>query len=117
VSLRDQILKAKDISSELMEIKEWEVTVEIRTMTARERATLMENALDPNTGQVIMSKVYPEVAIATVYDPETGKPVFDKSDIDALLGKSGIIIERIAQKALQVSGLTNDETAKLGKDS
>jgi hypothetical protein len=117
VSLRDQIFKAKDISSELMEIKEWGVTVEIRTMTARERATLMENALDPDTGQAVMSKIYPEVAIATVYDPETGQPVFEKGDIDALLGKSGTVIERIAQKALQVSGLSNEESGKLGKGS
>jgi hypothetical protein len=44
VSLRDQIMKAKDISGELMEIKEWGVKVEIRTMTARQRATVLENA-------------------------------------------------------------------------
>ena len=45
MSLRDQIMKAKDINGELMDIKEWGVKVEIRTMTARERAKMPQPAL------------------------------------------------------------------------
>ncbi len=117
VSIRDQIMKAKDISGELMEIKEWGVKVEIRTMTARQRARVMENAIDPVTGKSSISVIYPEIAIACVFDPESGEPVFSIEDKDALLEKSGAVLEKIASKAMTLSGLTEEASASLGKGS
>ncbi len=117
VSIRDQIMKAKDISGELMEIKEWGVKVEIRTMTARQRARVMENAIDPLTGKSSISVIYPEIAIACVFDPESGEPVFTNDDKDALLEKSGAVLEKIASKAMTLSGLTEEASASLGKGS
>jgi len=117
VSIRDQIMKAKDISGELMEIKEWGVKVEIRTMTARQRARVMENAIDPVTGKSSISVIYPEIAIACVFDPESGEPVFTIEDKDALLEKSGAVLEKIASKAMTLSGLTEEASASLGKGS
>ena len=117
VSIRDQIMKAKDISGELMEIKEWGVKVEIRTMTARQRARVMENAIDPITGKSSISIIYPEIAIACVFDPESGEPVFTIDDKDALLEKSGAVLEKIASKAMTLSGLTEEASASLGKGS
>ena len=117
VSLRDQIMKAKDISGELMEIKEWGVKVEVRTMTARQRARVMENAIDPITGKSSISIIYPEIAIACVFDPESGEPVFTIDDKDALLEKSGAVLEKIASKAMTLSGLTEEASASLGKGS
>jgi hypothetical protein len=117
VSIRDQIMKAKDISGELMEIKEWGVKVEIRTMTARQRARVMENAIDPITGKSSISVIYPEIAIACVFDPESGEPVFTIDDKDALLEKSGAVLEKIASKAMTLSGLTEEASASLGKGS
>ena len=117
VSIRDQIMKAKDISGELMEIKEWGVKVEIRTMTARQRARVMENAIDPVTGKSSISVIYPEIAIACVFDPESGEPVFTIDDKDALLEKSGAVLEKIASKAMTLSGLTEEASASLGKGS
>lgn len=117
VSIRDQIMKAKDISGELMEIKEWGVKVEVRTMTARQRARVMENAIDPVTGKSSISIIYPEIAIACVFDPESGEPVFTVDDKDALLEKSGAVLEKIASKAMVLSGLTEEASASLGKGS
>jgi len=117
VSIRDQIMKAKDISGELMEIKEWGVKVEVRTMTARQRARVMENAIDPVTGKSSISIIYPEIAIACVFDPESGEPVFTIDDKDALLEKSGAVLEKIASKAMVLSGLTEEASASLGKGS
>jgi hypothetical protein len=110
-------MKAKDISGELMEIKEWGVKVEIRTMTARQRARVMENAIDPLTGKSSISGIYPEIAIACVFDPESGEPVFSIEDKDALLEKSGAVLEKIASKAMTLSGLTEEASASLGKGS
>jgi len=38
--LRGKIFSADDITRELLEVPEWKVTVEIRSMTAGQRATL-----------------------------------------------------------------------------
>jgi hypothetical protein len=103
-SLRETIFAADDIQSESVEIPEWGVTVEVRTMTAADRTTLQTNSTSAD-GKVDMTKFMPSVVIATVHDPETGLPVFQASDVPALLSKSGVIIERLAQKALQISGM------------
>lgn len=117
MSIRDQIMKAKDITSEMLEIKEWGVTVEVRTMTARERARVMENSVDPNTGKASISTMYPEIAISCVYDPESGEKVFDNKDKELLLDKSGAVLEKIAQVAMKLSGMTEESQGELGKDS
>lgn len=103
-SLRETIFSANDILSEAVEIPEWGVTVEVRTMTAADRTTLQTNSTSAD-GKVDMTKFMPAVVIATVHDPETGEPVFQQSDIPALLSKSGVVVERLAQKALQMSGM------------
>jgi hypothetical protein len=105
MSLRDSIFSADDITKELMEVPEWGVTVEIRSMTAAERAKLGEGATQGDKTDVGL--MYALTVIATVYDPETGLPVFTENDKEAILSKSGAVIERLATKALGSSGLTD----------
>ena len=117
MSIRDQIMKAKDISGKKLEIEEWGVTVEVRTMTARERAEVVENAIDPVTGKTSIGIMYPQIAISCVYDPETGEKIFTPQDKELLLDKSGAVLEKIAQLAMELSGMTEASGAELGKDS
>ena len=41
--LADQIRAAHDVSAELYDIPEWDVTVELRSMSARQRAAFASN--------------------------------------------------------------------------
>lgn len=104
MSLREQIFSADDITKELVEVPEWGVTVEIRSMTAAERAKLGENATAGDKTDVGL--MYALTVIASVYDPETGLPVFTDQDRAAILSKNGSVVERLATKALGSSGLT-----------
>jgi hypothetical protein len=113
MNLRDQIFEVDDITKEIVEVPEWEVTVEIRSMTAAERAGLTESASGNGT-KVNIALMYALCVIATVYDPETGLPVFKDSDKEAILSKNGAVIERLATKAMGQSGMTEkaiDEAA------
>lgn len=117
MNLRDKIFSADDIPSEKITVKEWGVDLLIKGMTAGERVTLMQNAYDPKTEQVNMSKVYPDVVVACAHDPASGEPVFSDSDKEALMGKSSAAIERIADVGLRLSGIGKTEQDAAGKDS
>lgn len=112
MNLREQIFSADDIAKELVEVPEWGVSVEIRAMTAAERAKLGENAMVGDKTNVGL--MYALTVIASVYDPETGLPVFTDNDREAILSKSGAIIERLATKALGYSGLTEKAVDEAG---
>ncbi len=117
MSLKDSILAAQDIPTETLEVEEWNVTLLIKGMTAGERVKLMQSAFDQDTGQVNMAAVYPDIVVGCVHDPETGSPVFDESDKEALMGKSSAAIENIASVGLRLSGIGKNEKDAAGKDS
>jgi len=105
MSLRDKIFSSDDIKKELVEVPEWGVSVEIRSMTALERSKLMENAASSD-GKINIGSMYALTVISTVYDPESGLPIFTDKDREAVLSKNGAVVERLATIAMGNSGLT-----------
>lgn len=106
MSLRDKILQAPDIASEMVEVPEWDVTVEVRGMSGADRARIFEAVTEG--GEIKASMLYAETVIATAYDPETGAPVFDESDVSALMQKSAQAIDRLAKVGLRLSGMEGE---------
>jgi hypothetical protein len=117
MNLKDTILATQDIPSEEINVKEWNVTLLLKGMTAGERVKLMQSAFDQDSGQVNMAAVYPDIVVACTYDPETGEAVFSDSDKDALMGKSSAAIESIASVGLRLSGIGKEQEDAAGKDS
>ena len=116
-SLRDKILAAQDIPTEVVNIPEWGVDVLVRGMSAGDRITLMQNAFDQTTQQVNMSIVYPDVVVSCAFDPTTSEPIFAEADKAAILAKSSAAVERLANVGLRLSGIGKDEQDAAGKDS
>lgn len=112
MSLREKIFSVDDIAKELVEVPEWGVTVELRAMTAAERAKLGESAMVGDKTDVGL--MYALTVIASVYDPESGLPIFTFADKEAILSKSGSVIERLATKSLGQSGLTEKAVDEAG---
>lgn len=115
-NIREQILGAKDIRSETVAVPDWGVTVEIRGLTGTQRARLMKNGFDAR-GTVDFERLYPELIIASTFDPATGQPVFEEADREALNAKSGAALEQLAQAAMRISGLSPDAGAVAEKNS
>ena len=113
MSLRDKILNAKDIDEKIVEIKEWGCSVMVRSMTGKERAVFLKNTSNGET--LDFEKMYPELVIATCYDPETKEKVFEKTDRDVINSKSASAIEKIAKVALEISGLGEGSQDKIKK--
>ena len=116
MSIRDRILSADDTHSKLVEIPEWGVTVEVRSMSGASRASLMQASVESG-GIVDMMKIYPDLIIQTTFDPETGEQVFTADDRDALMGKNGSILDRLAEVATAISGFSEKAVDEAGKGS
>jgi hypothetical protein len=116
VSIRDLILTSQDIPSEIVDVPEWGVKVEVRGMTGASRTRIMDLAVG-NEGSVNLQFVYPEIVIATAYDSETGEAIFEPNDKEILLSKSAIAIDRIASVGMRLSGFTQESADAAGKDS
>ena len=115
MSIREQILNADDIESELVEVPVWGVTVEVRSMDGRSRTRLLKSAA-ANDGVIDMERMYPEMVILCSFDPESGERIFVEDDADALLSKAAGPLELLATAAMRVSGMTGDAVEVAGKD-
>lgn len=117
MSLRDRIIAADDIGRHLVEVPEWGVEIEVRTLSAGMRTRMLKTAQTAE-GEVDLELLYPTVLIATCYDPETDEPVFTSDDIQIIQEKSATAVEALAQKAMEVSGMTGEASVdEEGKDS
>lgn len=103
--LRDAILAAKDLREETVDVPEWGVKVTLVGMSAMERGRMVEAVTD---------KMYltTDIVLNMARHPETGEPLFDKADRDALAGKSGGVLDRLAQKVLELSGVDVGQAEK-----
>jgi hypothetical protein len=116
VSIRDQILAVQDIPTQLVEVPEWGVKIEVRGMTGAERTRIMDKAT-ADAGEMNLQMIYPEIVIATSFDPLTGEQVFVPEDRDILLSKSATALDRVAMVGMRLSGFTKESADELGKDS
>lgn len=116
MSIRDQIIAADDIKSELVEIPEWNVTILVKSMSGAERGQMLKAVTTAN-GQVDIGKAVSDVLIFTAHDPETGERIFTIEDRDLLNEKSGAAIQRAAEVGMRLSGLMPESIDEAGKDS
>lgn len=115
MSLRDQILSSNDIPKELVKVKEWGISIEVRGMTGAERTRILDLAQDEKGMNLQM--VYPEIVISTAFDAETGEKIFSPEDRTALLSKSANALDALATVGMRLSGFLAETSNDLGKDS
>jgi len=114
--IRSKIVSAVDIKEETIVIPEWDnVEIVIRGMNGKQRALLMNKAVDAKKGTVSFSSIYPDACVFCCYTVE-GEQVFEPGDVEMLEGKSAAVIERIASKALEISGLTTQAEEEIEKN-
>lgn len=117
MSIRDQIFASDDILKEIVEIPEWGgIKIEVRSLTGADRARILETGVDA-LGNVSLQRVYPEMVIASAYDPDSGERVFEEADKDGLMSKNALAIDRLAMVATKLSGLQDDAVDKAGNGS
>ena len=121
-SIRDKIQAVDDGSAELHDIPEWDVTVEIRSMTARSRAQFVADMAseDGTVGNVNdpdrIIGMWWHVIGQTCYDPESGERAFEDGDHEWLFEKNARVVNDLANACMAASGLTEESVGEAGKD-
>ena len=121
-SIREAIQAADDGTTELHEIPEWDVIVEIRSMTARSRARFVAEMAseDGTVGNVNdpdrIIGMWWHVIGQTCYDPDSGERAFDDGDQQWLFDKNARVVNDLANACMAASGLTEEAVGDAGKD-
>ncbi|MDQ0273965.1 hypothetical protein [Cytobacillus purgationiresistens] len=113
--LRNNILNTQDISSENLYIPEWKVEVEVRGLSGSARNRILSNALNKK-GEIDLNAMYPDLIIASLFEPGTNERIFGPEDRDILNAKSGKALERIARVAMDLSGLNEGQVEEKVKN-
>jgi len=108
MTLREQILQADDIPSELVPLpKAWgKGSVLVKGLTAGELSDFVRKYADqpPKLQNA-------ELLILCLRDPESGKPLFEQADRDGLVGKAAGPVMALVRVAQRLAGLIPDEEA------
>ena len=119
MGLKERIFAFDDTQARVVEVPFWDnVKLEVRSLTGKERAMFLQRFVSKDGSRRIdLERFYPDLIIATVFDPETGERVFEPGDAHLLNEKSGAALEFIAEIAVQLSGLKEGAVDEAGKGS
>lgn len=107
---RDQILAASDTVYEYVNCPEWGGTLKVRSLNGRQRALWQESSLvqKGKDSRVNFQLTTIKLVVLAVVD-ENDKPVFTDADISSLARKNSAALERIANTAMRLSGIGEEE--------
>jgi len=110
MGLRDDILNTDDLPRKEVEVKEWGVTLYVRTMTGLERdhyeVDLMENRDLPIREK--LRNMRAKLVVLTTVD-ENGERVFNDDDVEIVGGKSARALSTLADAAKDLNKIGDDE--------
>jgi len=116
MNIRDTILAADDIGTDVVTVPEWGVAVQVRGLTLGQRNDALTASRNED-GVLDISRYYARIIIATVSDPATGEAVFSEDDVPLILEKSSAPADMLAKKALTLSGMTAKGDVQAGVDA
>jgi hypothetical protein len=108
---KEQILAADDRPSEDVRVPEWGGTVTLRVMRGAERDQLEAELakLGGSRGEIDPAKLigFKSRLLVRCAVNGNGGPMFDLGDVESLQEKSGAVLNRLADVALRLNGLTD----------
>lgn len=115
---RDEILQVVDITYTTVDVPEWGGVVRVRGLTGRERDAYEASAVmvrQDGTRIVNPKNLRAKMVVMSVVD-DAGKRLFSDEDIALLGAKSAAALERVFDTARHLSGMTEDDMARLEQD-
>lgn len=109
---RDDILSAKDLPVEKVDVPEWSGHVFVRCMTGRERDEFESSITGSKTGKTNLSDFRAKFAAMVICD-ESGKRIFSNDDIIVLSEKSGAALDRIFDAGKKLNRIGEQEQREL----
>ena len=111
---RDEILNAKDLPTETVNVPEWGGSVKIRSITAFERDSFEQSIIDGK--KTNMSNIRARFCALIIVD-DKGDRVFGDLDMAILGRKSGKALGRIFDAGQKLNGFSKEDFEELEKNS
>ena len=111
---KEQILKANDLETEVLDVPEWggEIKVSMMSGFARDR---FETSCIGKNGGTDMVNFRAKLVAASLVD-EKGNLLFTEKDVTKLGNKSGAALDRIYDAAQKLNKITDNEVDELAKN-
>ena len=104
--IREQIFKAKDIKEEVVTVPEWGgVKIKLKSLTAAQSTEAYRKTPKDGKGDINAIQYGYYLFMKSAYDVESDQPLFDDSDLKALMEKNVGILTRLSQKVSVLCGL------------
>lgn len=117
---KQDILQAKDMVIERVDVPEWGGAVCVRSISAAERGLIEEEAArykeTKGKGSSFARTFTVKMASMAICD-EKGERLFDEKDIALLQTKNAAVVSRIAEAAQKLSGFSKTDLEELEKNS
>lgn len=114
---RNQILDAKDLKTEEVEVPEWGGSVLIRSLTGEQRdeyETSMFTMKKDGSPSANMANVRARLAMLCIVN-EDGEQMFNKNDIKLLGRKSAVALERVNGAAQKLNAISDEDIEELAE--
>ena len=113
---KEQIIEAKDITRETVDVPEWggQVCVTVLSAFAIDE---YKSSIYAGKGELNMKNITARLCALCIIDPETGKRIFGDDAIPLLGRKSGKVLKRISEVAERLNGLSPADMKELEKNS
>jgi len=114
-TIRERALAAVP-PTEPVDVPEWGAKVEVRGLTLGAQQEFLRSL--PDVGSKNRQKtMIVQLVLRCTFDPDTGEPVFDPADPEAMLAADSAPFNRVFQVAGRLSGLIEGDTeAELAAD-
>lgn len=114
---RDDILGAKDIEIEKVDVPEWHGSVFVKGMSGTERDRFEASIVEQRgkNAKVSMENIRAKLAAESICD-EDGNRLFSIEDINALGEKSASALQRVFDVAQRLSGITGEDVEELTEE-
>lgn len=103
---REQILAARDIATEVVDVPEWGGSVMVRGLTGRARDLIEARFTDPK-GKVDLGRGgdFRAAYVAQAIVDEQGVLLFSEADVKPLGDKSSVALQRVFDVAIRLSAM------------
>ena len=113
-----QILEAKDLRTQIVNVPEWGGDVLVRLLTAAEREEITSIwTQHANADNATKSTLTSDAMLLRCTVDEAGNALFDDADLPALKGKSSMAISRVIDAALALNAMAADSVEDAAKNS
>jgi hypothetical protein len=115
--IRNRIRKVRPYSSVEVVVPEWDVVVEVRSLSLGARNDIAMAMVERDGVKPDRKNFYPNVIIACTYDSE-GEKVWGDEDLAWVNSLDAHILDKIAEPAMKINGFTDDKAEEeAGKSS